>query len=142
PPGQIQVAVAGVFALNTDIQPCDMCARLVKASLTMQDPGGTRLTALSQVVNEFVATPAPPSPEQMSSIAAAFAEHSDDRTHYADAGQWIDALVAYIGIMRTEMGYSAADAAAFAEKYLTPVNESGNAAMTAYVLARIAALEG
>jgi len=142
PAGQIQVAVAGAFALNTNMQPCDMCARLAQAALTMQDPAGIRLAALTQVINEFVATPVPPSPEQMTSIAAAFAEHVDDGTHYANAGQLIDAIVAYISIMRTEMGYSMEDATAFAEKYMTPINEAGNAALTAYVQSRIAALEG
>jgi hypothetical protein len=78
----------------------------------------------------------------MTSIAAALADHVDDGTHYAAAGEWIDALVAYIGIMNTEMGYSASDAAAFAEKYLTRVNDSGNAALVAYVQARLAALGG
>jgi hypothetical protein len=114
----------------------------MNAAGTLRDPEGKRLAALTQVINEFVTTPAPPSEEQMTSIAAAFAEHVDDGTQYAAASQWIDAVVAYITIMRTEMGYSLEDATAFAQKYLTPVTESGNAALTAYVKARIAALGG
>jgi len=142
PAEDIQVVVAGVFALSTDIQPCEMCARLKDASNIMEDVEGAQIAALARVVNEFVTTPAPPSPEQMTSIATALAEHVDDGTHYAVASQWIDAVVAYIGIMNAEMGYSAGDAAAFAEKYLTSVNESGNEALVAYVQARIAALGG
>jgi filamentous hemagglutinin family protein len=142
PAGNIQVAVAGAYALSTDVQPCEMCARLKDASNILQDVEGTQIAALARVVNEFVTTPAPPSPEQMTSIASALAEHTGDGTYYAAAGEWIDALVAYIGIMRTEMGYSASDAASFAEKYLTRVNESGNAALVAYVQARLAALGG
>jgi len=136
------VVVADALALNTDIQPCEMCARLMEASKLLQDVDGTRIAAMAQVVNEFVATPAPPSEEQMTSIAAALAEHIDDGTHYAAAGQWIDALVAYIGIMNTEMGYSASDATAFAQKYLAPVTDTGNVALIAYVQARLAALGG
>jgi hypothetical protein len=142
PAEDIQVVVAGAFALSTDVQPCEMCARLMGASNILQDVEGAQIASLARVVNEFVTTPAPPSPEQMTSIASALAEHAGDGTYYAAAGEWIDALVAYIGIMNSEMGYSATDAAAFAEKYLTTVNESGNAALVAYVQARLAALGG
>jgi hypothetical protein len=142
PAEDIQVALAGALALNTDIQPCEMCARLMSAATTLEDAEGTQIAAMAQVVNEFVTTPAPPSPEQMTSIAAALAEHVGDGTHYAAAGQWIDALVAYVGIMNAEMGYSASDSVAFAQKHLTPITEAGNAALTAYVQARLAALGG
>ena len=142
PADDIQVVVAGALALNTDIQPCDMCARLLNAATILEDAEGTQIPAMARVVNEFITTSAPPSPEQMTSIAAALAEHVGDGTYYASAGQWIDAIVAYIGIMNTEMGYSAADSVAFAEKYLMPVTETGNAALTAYVQARLAALGG
>jgi filamentous hemagglutinin family protein len=142
-PGEnIQVFVANAMAGSPGIQPCDMCAKLVSASATMQDSAGTRIAALTQVLNEFVTTPAPPSEEQMTSIAAAFAEHVDDDTHYASAGQWIDALVGYVNILNTEMGFSTADSVAFAQKYLTPVTDAGNAALTAYVQARLAAIGG
>jgi hypothetical protein len=42
--------------------------------------------------------------------------------------------------MNTEIGYSASDAVAFAQKYLTPVTETSNVALNAYVQARLAAL--
>lgn len=112
------------------------------ASKSLEDVEGTRIAALARVVNEFVATPAPPSPEQMTLIAAALAEHVGDGTYYATAEQWLDSLVAYIGIMNTEMGYSASDSVAFAEKYLTPVTETGSVSLIAYVEARLAALGG
>jgi filamentous hemagglutinin len=142
PAEDIQVALSGALALNTDIQPCEMCARLMGASKTLEDVEGTQIAAMARVVNEFVTTPAPPSPEQMTSIAAALALHVGDGSFYASAGQWIDALVAYVGIMNSEMGYSASDSAAFAQKYLTPVTETGNVTLTAYVTARLAALGG
>ncbi|MHC4283957.1 MAG: beta strand repeat-containing protein [Planctomycetota bacterium] len=142
PAEDIQVALAGALALNTDVQPCEMCARLMGASKTLEDADGTQIAAMARVVNEFVTTPAPPSPEQMTQIAAALALHVGDGTYYASAGKWIDALVAYVGIMNSEMGYSASDSAAFAQKYLTPVTETGNVALAAYVQARLAALGG
>jgi hypothetical protein len=139
---EIEVAVGNAFAYSTDIQPCEMCARLKDAATILEDAEGTGVAALVQVVNEFVATPAPPSEEQMASIATAFADHVDDGTYYAAAGAWIDALVEYVGILTFEMGYSAEESTGYANKYIGPVTDTGNASLTAYVQARLAALGG
>jgi hypothetical protein len=139
---EIEVSVANAFAYSTDIQPCEMCARLRDAATTLEDAEGTGVAGLVQVVNEFVATPAPPSEEQMASIATAFADHTDDGTYYAAAGEWIDALVEYVGILTSEMGYTAEESTAFANKYIESVTDTGNASLTAYVEARLAALGG
>jgi hypothetical protein len=138
----IQTYIANTFALSTDIEPCEMCARLKGASLILEDPEATNVAALVSVVNEFATTPAPPSEEQMASIATAFADHTDDGTYYAAAGQWIDALVDYVSILAFEMGYSPEEASGYANKYVAPVNETGEAAAIAYVQARLAALGG
>jgi hypothetical protein len=139
---QIEVTVANAFAYATDIQPCEMCARLKDAATILEDAVGTGVAGLVQVVNEFVATPAPPSEEQMASIATAFADHTDDGTYYATAGAWIDALVEYVGILTFEMGYSAEESTGYANKYIGPVTDTGNASLVAYVQARLAALGG
>ena len=138
----IEIYVANTFALSTDIQPCEMCARLKDAATILEDAEGTRLAALAGVINEFVTPAAPITPEQMTLIATAFAGHIDDGTHYATAGQWIDAVAEYVGIMNSEMGLSMADSVAFANKYAIPVTEGDNAALAAYVEARLAALGG
>ncbi len=137
----LQVHIANTFALSTDIQPCELCARLKDAATILADADGTGIAALGQVINEFVTTPTPPSEEQMAVIATAFADHTDDGTYYAAAGQWIDALAQYVGIM-TELGYPAGDAVALAVKYVAPVMETGDVSLTAYVEARLAVLGG
>jgi len=139
---QIEVTVANAFAYSTDIQPCEMCARLKDAATILEDAEGTGVAGLVQVVNEFVATPAPPSEEQMASIATAFADHTDDGTYYAAAGEWTDALVEYVGILTLEMGYSAEESTGYANKYIGPATDTGNASLIAYVEARLAALGG
>ena len=79
----------------------------------------------------------------MALIAAAFSEHRDDGTYYAAAGQWVDALVEYVGILITEMGWSADEAIALVmDKYGAPIIWSDEASLTAYVAARLAALGG
>lgn len=100
----VQIFLADAFAYSTDCQPCNMAARLKDAVAILEDPEGTAIAALAYVINEFVATSAPLSEEQMASVATAFAEHTDDGTYYVAAGEWIDALVTYVTIMNPEMG--------------------------------------
>ncbi len=140
--GSIQIYVTNSFALSTDIQPCETSAKLKDAAAILEDPNGTGIAALAQVVNEFVATAAPPSEEQMASIAMVLAEHADDETYYAAAGQWLDALAEYVGILNNEMGYSPDDSVAFADKYVAPVTETDEVSLIAYVEVSLAALGG
>jgi filamentous hemagglutinin family protein len=142
PAEDIQIYVADAFASATDLQPCEACARLRDAAMVLADAEDTYIAALAQVVNEFVTTPAPPSEEQMTSIATAFADHTGDGTHYAAAGQWIDALSQYVSILTAELGYAADESAEFADKYVGGVRDMGNESLTAYVEARLAELGG
>lgn len=137
----IQILVANALAYSTDIQPCEMCARLKDAATILEDSEGNNIPALAQVVNEFVAPDAPITPEQMASIASALESPAAGTPYYA-AGQWLDALAEYVGILSTEMGLGAAESVAFAGKYTTPITEGDNASLTAYVEARLAALGG
>ena len=142
PADELQVYMSEAFAYATDIQPCEACARLNNAANTLTDEAGMGIAGLAQVVNEFVTTPTPPTAEQMALIASSFSEHVGDGSYYADAGEWIDALAEYVGILNTEMGFAAEDAAGFVAKYVTPVTEAGNESLTAFVEARLAALGG
>jgi filamentous hemagglutinin family protein len=142
PAEDIRIYVANAFASATDLQPCEACARLRDSAMVLADAEDTYIAALAQVVNEFVTTPAPPSEEQMTSIATAFADHTGDGTHYAAAGQWIDALSQYVSILTAELGYAADESAGFADKYVGGVRDMGNESVTAYVEARLAALGG
>jgi filamentous hemagglutinin family protein len=138
---QLQIYMDGSLAMTSDVQPCDMCARLQGAALALMDAGGTQLAALARVVNAVAAGPGPVSDEQMAMIAASLkkpAEGSD----YALAAQWLDSLVQYVSILNNEMGMTADESAAFAAKYTAPVTGGDNAAVAAYVQARLAALGG
>jgi hypothetical protein len=141
PEETIQVYLADAFLYSTAIQPCEACARLLDAATILDDPEGTRIAALAQVVNEFVAPDAPIAPEQMASIASAMVS-PEAGTQYAAAGEWLDALAGYVGILNAEMGFSIPESVAFVNKYLTPIAELDNASVAAYVEARVAALGG
>ncbi|MHC4594867.1 MAG: autotransporter outer membrane beta-barrel domain-containing protein, partial [Planctomycetota bacterium] len=141
PEETIQVYLADAFLYSTAIQPCEACARLLEAATVLEDLEGTRIAALAQVVNEFVAPDAPIAPEQMASIASAMVS-PEAGTYYAAGGEWLDALAAYVSILSAEMGFSVPESVAFVNKYLTPVAELDNASLAAYVEARLAALGG
>ena len=142
---QAQSAVQNSASISykADIQWCRMCARLRNTASVLQDIDGTYLAAMAELVNEFVSTPTPPSEEQMALIASTLAEHKDDDTYYATAGQWLDAMAQYVGILTTEMGLTVEDATALvADKYLESVTEIGNDALTAYVEAHLYTVGG
>ena len=42
----------------------------------------------------------------MASIISALTEQPEEGTHYAAAGQWIEALMEYAGVLSTEIGWS------------------------------------
>lgn len=141
--GDIQTYLSGAYVYTTDLQPCEMCARLRDAATILADEGGAQIAALGVVINEFAAPAAPISEEQMASIGQALALHTDDGTHYASAGQWLDALVGYISILNSEIGWSTADSVAFATtKYVAPATAEADAAVVAYIEAQLAGLGG
>jgi len=139
----IQVWMASALASARDIQPCNTCADLKAAATTLQDAGGTRLAALAQVINEFASSDAPPTEEQMASIADAIANDIEGNVQYAAAREYLDALAAYIGILNTEMGFSTVDSMQLAtDNYVAPLAEGDNVGVAAYVAARLTALGG
>ena len=135
-----QVWIAGTLASSSDIQPCDACANLKSAAAVLQDADGTHIAALAQVINEFVSSAAPPSEEQMASIADAIANKSEEGNAYALAGEYIDAIVAYVGIME-DLGYSPEDSiTVVSDKYVAPLIERGNTTLAVYVAVRLTSL--
>lgn len=137
----LQISVANAFISSTNLQACDMAAGLMSAAKILNDTDGTVVAALEQVVNEFLTEGAPASEEQMTLIAAALADHAGDGTYYAAAGQWLDALVKYVGILTNEMGFSAEDATAFVmDKYSASIKDSDDASiLVAYIEANLLA---
>lgn len=135
----IRIYVARTLALSSAIHPCEACSRLQQAAFVLGDVDRQYINAIAEVVNEFVAPDAPISEEQMALIAATFSEHIDDGTQYAVAGEYINALAEYIGIITEEIGWSSDYATAFVmDKYGTAITESGDANLTAYVMAQLA----
>ncbi len=139
----VQIWIANALASTRDIQPCNTCANLKRAAAILQDADGLYVAALAKVVNEFASATTPPTEEQMASIAQAIARNAGAENHYAAAGEYLDALADYVGILSSEMGLSVEESVQFAtEKYGARLAERGDSAVTAYVAARLAAMAG
>jgi hypothetical protein len=139
----IQVGIANALASTRNIQPCDACAGLKQAATILQDAEGTHIAALAQVISQFASSTAPPTEEQMTSIANAIALNVGGENQYAAAGEYLDALAKYVGILNSEMGFSAEQSIQLAtDKYVGPLAEGQNVGVAAYVTARLAALGG
>jgi hypothetical protein len=101
------------------------------------------MAALAQVINELASNTAPPTEEQIASIADAIARNTGDDNVYGVAGEYLSALTEYVGILEYEMGFSAEESAEFAmDKYVGQLAESENVGVAAYVAAKLAALGG
>ncbi|MHC4324740.1 MAG: Ig-like domain-containing protein, partial [Planctomycetota bacterium] len=139
----MQVWAVNTLASSLDLQPCDACAKLKNAATVLQDAEGARIAALAQVINEFASNTAPPSPEQMSSVADIISRNSQANNHYAAAGEYLDAIVAYVGVLNSEMNFSTEESIMFAaDKYVAPLAENQSAGLTAFIAERLAALGG
>jgi hypothetical protein len=138
-----QAYLAGAFLQATDMRPHRAAVQLRNLVQILHDEGGTRISALSRVVGEFVLAVGPPSEEQMASIATAFATHANDGTHYATAGQWLDALTEYVAILTGEIGWSADESIAFVMgKYATTLTETGDVTTAAFIQMHLEAVGG
>jgi filamentous hemagglutinin family protein len=138
-----QAYLAGAFLQSTDLHPYQAANRLRGFVEILHDTDGIRIAALIRVINEFVLSPAPPSDEQMDSIAEVFAQHSNDGTHYAAAGQWLDALSEYVAILNSEIGWPADESIAFVMgKYGTAITEAGEVSVAAFVQIHLEGLGG
>lgn len=134
-----------VQANSEDIQPCDMCARLMNSASILRDLEGNGIAALNQVVHEFVSSPMPISEEQMASIIQALSDFrdDDDKPHYSSAIQWLDALAEYSGILTNEIGWPAEESITFvAEKYVMSAMENGDEGLAMFLKLQLDALNG
>jgi hypothetical protein len=141
---QVYLARAYPPSLNTDLRhPYKEVERLRNFAAILKDPGGTHIAALGRVVNEFVPPSVPPSEEQMASIAEVFELHSNDGTHYATAGQWLDALAEYVAILNTKIGWPADKSIAFVMgKYRTAITEASDVSVVAFIQMHLEGLGG
>jgi hypothetical protein len=139
----VQIWMMNALASARDIQPCDACASFKSAATILQDIEGTRVAALAQVISQFASSTAPPTEEQMASIAYAIANDIEGNRQYAAAGEYLDALAEYVGILTSEMGFSADEAVQFAtDNYIQDLVEGENMGVASFVAARLIALGG
>jgi hypothetical protein len=101
------------------------------------------VAALAELINEFASSTAPPTEEQMASIADAIANNIEGNIQYAAAGEYLDALAKYVGILNSEMGFSADESIQFAtDNYVEQLVEGENVGVAAYVASSLAVLGG
>jgi filamentous hemagglutinin family protein len=139
----VQIWVSSSLASTGDIQPCDACERLRNAAKILQDADGTHIAALTQVVNEFASSTAPPTEEQMTAIADAIRRNTDEESYYAVANEYLDALVTYVGVLTSDMGFSSIESVQLVtDKYISRLTQEQNVGVAAFLAASLAALGG
>jgi len=103
----VDVWFANTLASARDIPPIESYEGFKKAAKVLQDRRGIHADALVQVISEFASSTAPPSEEQMASIADAIALSTESNSVYARAGLYLDSLAVYVAFLVDEMGFSA-----------------------------------
>jgi hypothetical protein len=137
----VDVQVGDALASARDIPPYDAYLGFKKAASILQDRRGIHTNALAQVISEFASSAAPPTEEQMASIAEAIARNTETDNVYALAGTYLDSLSSYVAFLVSQMGFSEEDAAQFVTaKYIDKLAGKENVGVAAYVSARLATL--
>jgi hypothetical protein len=79
----------------------------------------------------------------MASIADAITFNVGPEKYYADAGNYLDALAEYVGILNSDMDFTAAESITFvAGKYIVPLADGQSVNLSAFIGIRLAALGG
>ena len=139
----MQIWTVNALASSRDIQPCDACERLKGVAAILRDDGGTRVAALEQVLGQFAPSTAPLTDEQMASVADAIQRNSQAYNYYASAGEYLDAIVVYVGILSNDLKFSPDESVMFAvDNYVVPLAEKQSAGLAAFIAARLAGLGG
>ena len=137
----IDIWFANTLTSVRDITPYEAYAKFKKAANVLQDSKGLHTDALAQLISEFASSTAPPTEEQMASVAEAIARNTEAGNVYARAGQYLDSFAEYVAFLVNEMGFSEADAAKFVTaKYVKRLAEKNNVDVAAFVAARLANL--
>lgn len=141
--GAIDISVADSTASAKDIQPYVAYSKLRKAALILQDADGSHIAALTQVINEIASSAVPPTEEQMAAIAEAITSNTDEDSYYAIAKEYLDALVTYVGVLSTEVGFSPTRSVQIVtDKYISRLAQDQDAGVTAFLTACATALRG
>ncbi len=132
--GAVEVRIANSLALTQDILPCSSCADLKNAAMILKDADGTHVAALTQIINEFAAAGAPPTEEQMATIADTIAKNAKGNNRYAVAGEYLDAIAQYTGVLVGKLGFSAEESVMLVtDKYINRLAQTGNVSVAAMV---------
>ena len=135
---EIDVWFANTLASARDIPPYDAYSSFKKAARILQDRRGVHTDALAQVISEFASDTAPPTEEQMASIAEAIARDTETGSVYALAGLYLDSLAEYVNFLVYEIGFSEEDAVELVTtKYVDQLAEKQNVGLAAYVAVRL-----
>jgi hypothetical protein len=138
PEETIEISLVNSYALNTDVQPCESCARLVDTAAILRDDDGARMAAMNQIFNALAPANAPLTPEMIASIVTSFSGHINDGTQYATALEYIDAFVQYIAVLNNDIGSPVGDSVAYVMgKYGAGITENENSNMAAFLATRL-----
>ncbi len=99
----------------------------------LEDAEGRRIAALRVVVGQFFSTLASSSDEQLASFRQELARHVGDGTDYDLAGESISALVRYVEILGTDIGWPMDRSVGFVMGRYIPRLTEGDAIRTAVV---------
>ncbi len=139
---RLQMHIGNSLAMNTNIQACDACARLIRAATVLRDFDGGHMAAMNAVFNQLAPADAPLTPETVASIVVAFAELSQQDGDYALASAYVDAYVQYVAAVG-ELGSPVGDAAAYVmNRHGKALMENANANIAAYVAAQLEQIGG
>jgi filamentous hemagglutinin family protein len=140
---KIDIMMANSLSPTKSIQPYETYSLLRKAALILQDTDGIHIAALTQVINEYASSIAPPTEEQMVAIADAITRNKDKGSYYAIADEYLDALVTYIGILNSKMGFSAIESVQFViDKYINRLTNDQTVGVNAFLAACSTAVGG
>jgi len=141
----VDIWMANSLASTKGIQPYDAYSKLKKAALILQDADGSHIASLAQVINEFASSAAPPTEEQIVSIADAITRNTDEDedSYYAIANEYLDALLTYTDILSSEMGFSPIESVQIVtDKYISRLTQNQDVGVATFLAACSTAFGG
>lgn len=141
----MQVHLVNALADSEDINPCHTYSRLATCAAVLRDPEQVGTAALTRVINEIVSPTTPISEELLASVSQTLAtrRNAEDKPYYRLAAQWLDALVEYIGILKSEVNWSADESVMFVlDKYIAPATEGSDVSLAMFLHLQLESLSG
>jgi hypothetical protein len=138
----IQLWIGGSLASGVDIQPCDICSRIVAAAEVLRDYDGSRFAALAEMINTIAPADMPFSPELAMQIAESLRQMGGEGAHYAIALEYVDAFVDYANILETELPGQVENPVEFVlAKYGSAVLDNDNANIATFIAMQMQPVE-